>query len=270
MRLLPIVLLTALAPLTPALKRDIVYGRAGGVDLKLDFVEPDGGGPFPTVICIHGGAWSSGSKSGYTPVLEMLAMRGYAAAAVEYRFAPAYKFPAQLDDARIAVEYLRAHAAELKIDATRMVVMGDSAGGHLALMIGLKDHVEGLRGVINLCGPSDITRWRAAPAGEKAIGMTTDRLLETVFGTSDRNSDALKSASPLNFVSKDSPAVLTLHGDADPTVKLEQSEWLHEALRKAGATEKLVVLKGARHGLEGAHVQTAIAAVLEFLAAQEK
>ncbi|MCX6625151.1 MAG: alpha/beta hydrolase [Acidobacteria bacterium] len=198
----------------------------------------------------------------------MLASNGYAAAAVEYRFAPAHKFPAQIDDVRQAVQYLRAHAAELKIDATRLVVMGDSAGGHLALLLGLREHEKGIRGVINLCGPSDVTRWQAAPEGEKVHGMTTDRMLETVFGTSDRKSAVLKSASPLYFVARDSPAVLTIHGDADPTVKLEQSEWLHEALRKAGVAEKLVVLKGAGHGFQGEHLQMAIASVVEFLTIQ--
>ena len=230
-----LLLLIFFAPVNAALHQDVVYGRAGGSDLKLDLVQPEGAGPFPAVICIHGGAWMSGSKAGYGPVMQMLATSGYAAAAIEYRFAPAHKFPAQIDDVRQAVRYLRAHAAELKIDATRLVVMGDSAGGHLALLTGLREHEKGIRGVINICGPSDVTRWQAAPEGEKAIGMTTDRLLETVFGTSDRKSAVLKNASPLYFVARDSPAVLTIHGDADPTVKLEQSEWLHEALRKAGA-----------------------------------
>lgn len=269
MRLL-ILLLTLLLPAQAALQSDIVYGRAGEVELKLDLIQPDGSGPFPLVICVHGGAWMSGSKSGYLPVMQMLAANGYAAAAVEYRFAPVHKFPAQLDDVRTAVKYLRLHASELKIDPERLTLMGDSAGGHLVLMLGAKEHFPGVRGVINLCGPSDISRWQAAPAGEKAIGMTTNHLLETVFGTSDRSSPVLRNASPLYFIAKGGPAVLTLHGDADPTVKLEQSEWLHQALRKAGAPEKLVILEGAGHGFQGEHLQRAIAAVVAFLAAQGK
>ncbi len=268
--MLPLILalLAVAAPVSAAVQNDIVYGRAGTVDLKLDLMAPDGPGPFPVVICIHGGAWSSGSKSGYAPVMQVMAMSGYASASVDYRFAPAYKFPAQLDDIREAVKYLSAHAAEFRLDATRMVVMGDSAGGHLALLLAMRDGLPGIRGVVNLCGPSDITRWQAAPLGEKALGITTDQLLVNVFGTSDRKSAALVSASPIEFVAKGRPAVLTVHGDADPVVKLEQSQWLHEALRKAGVPEKLLVLPGASHGFQGEQLQTATAAVVEFLAVQ--
>ncbi len=272
-RLLRIALLSVLVALVPAraaLQTDVVYGKAADVDLKLDLAQPDGPGPFPTVICVHGGAWMSGSKSGWIPVMMLLNQNGYAAAAVDYRFAPAHQYPAQIDDVRLAVRYLRAHAAELKIDPTRLAVAGDSAGGHLALMLGLRNPEEGVRGIINLYGPSDMTRWQATPDGEKALGMESGKLLEMVFGTQDRASAELKNASPILFVAPGRPAVLTLHGDADPIVKLEQSEWLHEALRKAGVPEKLVVVKGASHGFQGADLQTAIAAVIEFLSVRLK
>ena len=265
-----LIALFAAAPLGAAVKTDVVYGKAADVDLKLDFAQPDGPGPFPTVICVHGGAWMTGSKSGWVPVMMLLNQNGYAAAAVDYRFAPANKYPAQIDDVRTAVRYLRAHAAELKIDPTRLAIAGDSAGGHLALMFGLQNPEDGVRAIINLYGPSDMTRWQATPEGEKALGMDSGKLLELVFGTQDRASAELKNASPINFVVKGRPAVLILHGDADPIVKVEQAQWLHEALNKAGVTEKLVVLKGASHGFQGADLQTAIAAVLEFLSAHLK
>jgi acetyl esterase/lipase len=263
-------LVAALAPAWAALQTDIVYGIVADADLKLDLAQPDGPGPFPTVICIHGGAWMSGSKSGWTPVMLLLNQNGYAAAAVDYRFAPAHQYPAQIDDVRLAVRYLRAHAAELKIDPTRLAVAGDSAGGHLALMVGLQNPEEGVRGIIDLYGPSDMTRWQATPDGEKALGMDSGKLLEMVFGTQDRTSTALKNASPLFFVASGRPPVLTLHGDSDPIVKIEQSEWLHDALRKAGVPEKLVVVKGASHGFQGADLQIAIGAVLEFLSVHVK
>src|SRR5512145_3560740 len=89
------------------IERDVTYGQADGVDLKLDMARPaSGAGPFPVVLCIHGGAWQTGSKSGYAAVLPILVADGYAAVAVEYRFAPAFKYPAQLDDVRQAIRYL--------------------------------------------------------------------------------------------------------------------------------------------------------------------
>lgn len=250
---------------------DIVYGSVDGVDLKLDLARPsEGAGPFPVVLCIHGGAWMVGSKGAYTPVLQMLAGAGYAAVSIDYRLAPRYRFPAQIDDVRLATAYLRTHAAELKLDANRMAVLGDSAGGHLALLLGLTEPQGRFRAVINLYGVSDVARWLPNPESEKIEGMDAATLIEKVYGTRDRGSDVLRKASPLTYVAKGNPAVLTMHGDADPTVRLEQSQWLHEALRKNGVEEKLVVVKGAKHGFEGQDMQTCIFTVVDFLGAHLK
>ena len=269
---------TALLFLTAALafsqvsaQPDIVYGSADGVDLKLDLARPsEGAGPFPVVLCIHGGAWITGSKAVYGPVLQMLAGAGYAAASIDYRLAPRYKYPAQIDDVRLAAAYLRAHAAELNIDPSRMAVLGDSAGGHLALLLGLTEPRDRFRAVINLYGVSDVARWLPNPEGEQIEGMDAPTLLEKVYGTRDRSSDVLRKASPLTYVTKGNPPVLTMHGDADPTVRIEQAQWLHEALRKNGVEEKLVVVKGAKHGFEGQDMQTCIFTVVDFLGAHLK
>jgi acetyl esterase/lipase len=258
-------------------QRDIVYGQADGVDLKLDLARPAEGGPFPAVVCIHGGAWQSGAKSGYAAVIYMLAQKGYAAATVEYRFAPKYRYPAQIDDVRRAVRYLRARAAELKIDPTRMAALGDSAGGQLALLLGVQD-AKGesragssqMQAVVNLSGPSDMTRWRADPVGETALKQTSDELLERVFGTANRKAALIRAASPLRHVDKKDAPVLTFHGDADTVVKPEQSEWLHHALAKAKVEQKLVLLKGAGHGFRPEDMKTIVATTLEFLDAHLK
>lgn len=260
--------LAAQGPGAPSIEHDRVYGQAGGVDLKLDFIKPEGAGPFPLVVCVHGGAWQSGSKSGYGVALGLLAQNGYAAASVDYRLAPRYPFPAQIEDVREAVRYLREHAAELKIDPGRVAVLGDSAGGHLALLLGLSE--PGIRAVVNLYGPADLPRWQAEPEGETHLGMSSARLLETVFGTSDRASEVLRMASPIHQIGKARPAVLTFHGEADPLVKAEQSIWLHQALRSAGLDEKLVLVKGAAHGLRGSDLASAINDVIEFLAVHVK
>jgi acetyl esterase/lipase len=275
--LLPVALIAAplAAAQAPAsqvvVQRDLVYGQADGVDLKLDFVRPgEGSGPFPLVVCLHGGGWQTGNKAAYGMVLQLFAQHGYAAASVDYRLAPRYPFPAQIDDVRRAARYLREHAVDLKVDPNRVATLGDSAGGHLALLLGLSDPDDGIRVIVNLYGPSDLPRWKATPVGEAGLGMSSTKLLENVFGTSDPASAALRDASPINKIGRAKPAVLTFHGDSDPLVNMEQSLWLHEALRKAGLEEKLVVVKGGAHGFQGADLANTIRTTLEFLDAHFK
>jgi acetyl esterase/lipase len=203
-------------------------------------------------------------------VLQLFAQHGYAAVSVDYRLAPRYPFPAQIDDVRRAARYLREHAVDLKVDPNRVATLGDSAGGHLALLLGLSDPDDGIRVIVNLYGPSDLPRWKATPAGEVGLGMSSAKLLENVFGTSDPASSALRDASPINKIGKAKPAVLTFHGDSDPLVNMEQSLWLHEALRKAGFEERLVVVKGGAHGFQGADLTNTIRTTLEFLDAHLK
>jgi len=247
-------------------QKDVVYGRAGGVELKLDYTRPAGEGPYPAVVCIHGGAWESGSKSGYGPAMKMLALKGYWAASVEYRFAPAHRFPAQLEDVQQALGYLRSHAGELRLDPKRMVLLGDSAGGHLALLAGMRDGSGGVRGIVNLAGPTDIPHWYAEPVAERMLKQTTDQLLQAVYGTTDRGSAILRDASPVAYVTAQAPPVLTFHGDKDPVVKVEQSIAFHRALRAARAREKLVIVPGAGHGFSESDIKMVVSGVSEFLA----
>lgn len=128
-------------------EKDVIYGHSSGVDLKMDLAKPaKSSGPVPALLGIHGGAWSSGDKSLYEPFIRQFAANGYVAAAVEYHFAPTHQWPAQIEDAKCAVRYLRAHAKELNIDPNKIGVIGDSAGGHLCLLLGLMDPKDGLQG----------------------------------------------------------------------------------------------------------------------------
>src|SRR5580765_8532230 len=117
-------------------ERDVVYGKTGDEELKLDLAKPTGDGPYPCLVFIHGGAWMGGSKSGYDSTIQEFAKKGYFAATVEYRFAPKFKFPCQVEDVKCAVRYLRTHAKDLHINPEKFGAIGDSAGGHLALMLG--------------------------------------------------------------------------------------------------------------------------------------
>ena len=252
-------------------KLDVVYGKADEVDLHLDLAVPEkGDGPFPLIVCIHGGAWRGGSKAGYRPLIKALAEKGYVAAAVEYRFVPKYKFPAQIEDVKCAVRYLRAHAKELKIDSNKVGAIGDSAGGHLSLLLGLMDAKDGLEGsggnpgqsskvqaVVNLYGPTDFTA--PGPWNPVATGLVADFL-----GTSDSKSAVAIQASPITYIDKDDPPILTFHGSADPLVPLDQAKRLHEALKKAGVTEQLEIIEGAGHGWQGKDHEHSDRMMLEF------
>ena len=119
-------------------EQDIVYTKAGSAELKLDLVRPaEGDGPFPAVVVIHGGAWRQGNKADVRPILPQFAQRGYVAISPQYRFCPKDAFPAQVHDVKAAVRWLKANAKKYKVDPERIGAIGFSAGGHLALMLGL-------------------------------------------------------------------------------------------------------------------------------------
>ena len=255
----------------PAFEKDVIYGKTSGVELKMDLARPTtGNGPFPCVVCIHGGGWRAGNKSGYDGLIQALAKEGYVAATVEYRFCPQFKFPAQVEDVKCAVRYLRAHAVELKINPEKFGAYGESAGGHLSLMLGLMNKEDGLEGdggcpeqsskvqvVVNYFGPGDFT----VPGDYSIIGRN---LVKDFLGTEDAASELAKKASPSTYIDKSDAPVLTFHGSIDPLVPVEMSKRLHEILKKAGVEEKLEVLDGKSHGWGGPDKDRTIKQSLEF------
>jgi acetyl esterase/lipase len=236
-------------------ENDIVYSRAGGEDLKLDVCAPKNlRGPFPAVVLIHGGGWEGGCKGGFQATSLALAERGYVALTIDYRLAPRHKFPAQLDDCRTAVRWLRAHAERYQVDPDRVGVFGASAGGHLALLLALAEpkggsHDQGeypeqsckVQAVVNLMGPTDLSRpgWP-----EYTEGLLTG----LVGGSRDKIPAAYVSASPLNYVRPGLPPVLTIHGTVDRLVPYEQAKLLHAALLEAGGVSRLETMEGKGHG----------------------
>jgi acetyl esterase/lipase len=270
----------------PAVKveKGIVYGKSGGVELKLDLARPaEGKGPFPAVVCIHGGAWQGGSRVGHRSTIKHLAEHGYVAVSVSYRLAPKHRWPAQVNDVKCAVRYLRARAKELKVDPRKIGALGDSAGGHLALLLGFMDTRDGLEGdgghsrqsskvqaVVNYYGPTDLRTWKPTEEGEKLFRLWSkgkqggDDLLKAVCGTADRKAKVIAQLSPVIYIdAKDAP-VLTFHGTKDPLVPFSQAKELHAALRKAGVKEKLEVLEGRGHGWGGKDKERTNKLTVEF------
>lgn len=245
----------------PIVKTDIVYASPGGTDVKLDFVRPDGEGPFPLAVFIHGGGWIGGTYKEFANQQKTFAGFGIATAAVQYRFIPKHQHPAQLDDITAAIRFLSKNKAEYHVDPDRIALMGGSAGGHLSLLMGLArpvgkgDDGYRIRGIVNIFGPTDLRNFASTAEGDKLLKAATGRdsagLVDALTGTTDRKAKICAEASPITYVNKESPPVLTIHGSADDLVPLSQGEQLHAALKEAGVYEKLIVMKDGNHNPAG-------------------
>lgn len=235
-------------------EKDVTYCTAGGTGLKMDVYYPrTSSGPAPMVVYVHGGGFTSGDKAdgaGSRDISELVA-RGYVVASMNYRLAPAARYPAQIEDLKCAVRYLRANAASYGIDPNRFGAWGGSAGGTLVSLLGLTDASAGydtgtntgqssrVQAVVDMFGPSDFT---------KEFEGGSAQLLNAVVGTSSRTSDAVKRFSPVTYVTRDDPPFLILHGEKDKLVPIAQSQELYDALTAAGVEATFTRVKNAGHG----------------------
>ncbi|HAM72847.1 MAG TPA: alpha/beta hydrolase, partial [Verrucomicrobiales bacterium] len=224
------------------------------------------------VLCIHGGGFRAGTREGYDTLCLKLAQEGYVAATVTYRLSPAYRFPAAVQDCKAAVRWMRAHAGEQKIDPARIGAMGSSAGGHLALFLGVTSGVREFEGegdsaqsskvqcVVSYYGPSDFTQ---------SYGKSVDahEVLPLFFGgdlVQKRRDHIL--GSPLNWVTPHASPTLCIHGTQDNYVAHEQAVWMVDRLKAASVEAELLTLDGAGHGFKGADAELAEKRMLEFFA----
>jgi acetyl esterase/lipase len=250
---------------------DIVYAKAGATELKLDLARPaQGEGPFPAVFVIHGGAWRAGNKADVGPVLPEFVSHGYVAISPEYRFCPKEPFPAQVHDVKAAVRWIRTHAKKYKIDPERIGAIGFSAGGHLALMLGVTGPDDGLEGdvsagasdsrvkaVVNYFGPTDL--------GAKDIPDRSKPLVKDFLGAAPPEKPELAAkASPRTYVTKDDAPILTFQGTNDPLVPFTQAIVLAEAMTAAGVPGRVELLVGAQHGWGGAELERTRAETFRF------
>ena len=243
----------------------VIY-TASGTPERMDILPPpvasNSNNPAPVILCIHGGAWSGGDRTEMYRAMTWLQGQGYCTCTIDYRLAPASPFPAQIEDCKCAVRYLRAHAQKLHIDPNHIGVFGISAGAHLALLLGLTPHVGALEGiggwngessgvqsVLALCGPTDLAHWPGyAHAAPEVHGI-----MESFLGGPLEQRRALAvEASPVSYVHAESgraaPPILLLHGDRDTLVPLSQSEELYSRLKAAGGDVTLRVAGGVGHG----------------------
>lgn len=254
-------------------EKGIEYANSGGEHLALDLARPKTPqGLSPAILCIHGGGFRAGNREHHDQLCIRLAQRGYVAATVTYRLAPKHQFPAAVHDVKAAVRWLRANAAKYGIDPERIGTTGDSAGGHLALMLGLTGDVKDLDGkvggnldqssrvscVVDVYGPSDFT---------KSYGKSVDaaEVLPLFLGgdlQSARHRHIL--ASPLYWVTPNAAPTLAIHGTQDKYVAFEQAQWIVDRLRAADVEAELLTMEGAGHGFKGEDAKRAQEAMFAF------
>jgi len=242
--------------------RDVEYVPGGGRSRMLDlYLPPPSGKPAPLLVFIHGGGWRAGSKEG-CPALFLLE-HGYAVASINYRLSQEAFFPAQIEDCRAAIRFLRYHAQAYGLDAAHVGVWGGSAGGHLVALLGTSaaanfsappaaapalgkaDEFVRVQCVVDWFGPSDFTQLMGGKAVKK------DHAAIQLLGPCSSETELLAKArwaSPVTYVRRDNPPFLIVHGDVDPLVPLAQSCGLAAALQAVGVEATLSVLPGSGHG----------------------
>lgn len=248
--------------------RDVTYKVVGDRELRLDIARPTSGGPYPAILFIHGGGWQFGNRDVYLDDIETAARRGYVAATMTYRLTDPDEnkvarapFPAQIDDVKSAVRWMRRNARMHRIDPRRIGATGASAGGHLSLLIGVTgsdNDGSSVQAVVNYFGPTDMALLhRTSPkAGELAAIL--------LGGSPETAAEGYTKSSPITHVTRSAPPTLTIHGDQDTLVPLEQATIFDQAMKDAGATHELLTITGAAHGFDGDNRAKAEAAMYEF------
>ena len=236
---------------------DIVYKTTGGMDLKLDVITAGNSSDVrPTVIFIHGGGWVGHSKESHMLFPLPYLARGMNVVNVEYRLASESLAPAAVEDCRCALRWVYRNATEYGFDTAKLVMAGESAGGHLSLMTGMLDASAGFDNdcpadeppgnpplkvavIVNYCGIADVVHLLEGPRRQ--------HFAVSWLGSQPNRMDLARRLSPISHVRRGLPPVITLHGDADDVVPYEDSVKLHEALGKAGVPNQLVTLPGTKH-----------------------
>lgn len=254
-------LLILLQPDGVAFEKNVVYGKGGGEDLTMNVARPkDVAGPLPCVLVIHGGGWAAGNKEGHNNLTWEFAKRGYVSATVGYRLVPKAFFPAQIEDVKCAVRYLRANAEKWGVDPKRIGATGFSAGGHLSMILGVMGKGDGLEGegghaeqdsqvnaVVAFFGPTDFVNVEFPEASRGIVSRW-------LGGAREEKKEEYRKASPITYVSKGDAPTLLIQGTKDPLVPHDQAYRMADALTAAGVPGRVDLILGAGHGWGGAEL----------------
>jgi acetyl esterase/lipase len=218
--------------------------------LKLDLYQAkDAREAQPLIVMIHGGSWNRGSKEQLPEMNRYLAHARYAVAAINYRHTPQWQFPAQADDIFHALDFLKAHADEFHIDATRIILIGRSAGAQLALSAGYSGKEPAIRGIVAFYPPTDLIFGYDHPSARYVLD-SKEVLREYLGGTPAQKHDVYVAASPTNFVNPTTPPTLLIHGGLDSVVWPVHSEMLDAQLQSARVPHLYLSLGWATHGCD--------------------
>jgi alpha-L-fucosidase 2 len=229
------------------LRTDVEYARVNGVSLRLDAFVPEGTGPFPAAIIIHGGGWVAGDRrTNVEPLFAPLAAGKFAWFSISYRLATDMtQFGVAIDDVQSAISFVHAHAAEFRVDPHRIALIGESAGGQLAAMAALRSNPGAVQAVVAIYAPTDLVSLA------KSSAYVPSSIRDSIRGTPWENIvlSLLAGLSPLENVRRDMPPFLFIHGTADSLVPFSQSEAMCNRMKAAGASCELFPVAGAGHGI---------------------
>jgi acetyl esterase len=232
----------------PGLKQDIEFAKVGDMSLTLDAFVPEGAGPFATCILVHGGGFTKGDKHSFIkPLFEPLTKAGFTWFTINYRLAPQHRWPACAEDVASAIRWVKAHAAEYKVDVNRIALIGESAGGHLVSWAGVTGEGDTrVAAVVPFYPPQDLV---VQVTRRNALGG-----LGGLIGTEELNDAAwrkLADISPIHHIKPGLPPFLQIHGDADTTVPISQSTTFEAKMKAAGNACETIIVKSGVHGMGG-------------------
>lgn len=261
----PLLLLAAgaMLPGAPIDRKDVEFASPGGKALLLDLHVPDGSGPFPAAILIHGGGFDQGSRgTNVKPLFDVLANAGFAWFSIDYRMAPEFRFPEASADVAASIQWLKAHAAEYHVNPAKIALIGESAGGFLVNYAGTHETPETrIAAVVDMYGPVDYGKLaqerRDHPErfNMASINRHASNGGGIHFFGAEQLDDAglakLRGISPIFAVHRGMPPFLAIHGTRDDQVSYDQSTAMCEAMHKVGAGCELITIEGGGHGMSG-------------------
>ncbi len=243
-------------------EHNVTYCTMNGIPINMDIYYPQTTyGQWPAVMIVHGGAWMWGDKaiSASLALQPGLTAIGFLVVSINYRLAPSFPWPSMIEDAKCAVRFLRAHAANYNLDPNRIGAVGDSVGGQIVLLLGLTDRAPGwdvgeyldyssqVQAVVDFFGPTDLT--------DPSLSDLIMKRGQHAFWNISWNSPELIKASPITYVRKDAPPIFMAHGSLDLSVRLVQSQEFYDKMKTLGAPIWLVVMKNGIHSFAPVYYQ---------------
>ncbi len=228
---------------------NIQFAAPDGVPLRMNIYQPLKAGNYPAIVVIYGGGWQNGNPTRNADFSRYMAARGYTIFAIDYRHAPRYQFPAQLDDVRAALDFIQQHATEYEADPERIALFGRSAGGHLAMLAAYQPDALPVRAVVSYYGPFNLTRGYKEPPTPDPLNIRA--LLEAFLGGSpDELPEQYVTASPASYATRPLPPTLLVHGSRDNIIQVRFAQDMYKRLRTSGNTAVLVEIPWAEHAFD--------------------